>query len=63
MWSAGRGVEGWGSTPPTAQFASHTDRCSLADIRDFKKRPESSIGASRRFMEVVRSSTVPVTER
>lgn len=37
--------------PPTAQFASHTGRCSLADIHVFKKRPESSIGASGRFME------------
>lgn len=45
------GGPGRGSIPPTAQFASHTGRCSLADIRDFKKRPESSIHASGHFMK------------
>lgn len=49
MWGTGRG-----STPPTAQFASHTGRCRLADIHDLKKRPESSISASGRLMEVVK---------
>lgn len=48
------GVRGGGSTPPTAQFASHTGRCRLADIHDLKKRPESSISAPGCLMEVVK---------